>query len=213
MFFHVLWDLLKVFSFSRWESYLGKNTPWRNQACNLKVVQNTGKQPLHMTSRRMTWSPLLGPSQLWLGMHSPHRETYRNFVEMGPILINDQHGSTFQFNSSALLLNIFCFSLRFRMLFQLARQLGTNWAAWNTTESKCFHVLPVISAQSYKMLQIIIVLPSRLNALTNINKFSNVLVSDSETFTQSAIVGTVDIDCWFSTNDRYTPQDGQEKTV
>ena len=30
-------DLLKVFSFPSWESYLGKNTPWRNQACNLKV--------------------------------------------------------------------------------------------------------------------------------------------------------------------------------
>ncbi len=30
-------DVLKVFSFPSWESYLGKNTPWRNQAGNLKV--------------------------------------------------------------------------------------------------------------------------------------------------------------------------------
>ena len=127
----------------------------------------------------------------------------QKFVEMGPIWINDQHGSTFRFFNSSAQGTFSALVSRFRML-QLARQLGTNWTG-------VFRFFPVISAQSYKMLQIIIVLPSRLNALTNIDKLSNVLVSDSETFTQSAIVGTVDIGCWFSTNDRYTPQDKRRR--
>ncbi len=87
------------------------------------------------SSQRMTWSPVLGPSQLWLGMHSPsHRETYRNLLRWD--LYMDQWSTWIDVS----ILQFICAGHIFFSCLQVSHASACE-AAWDKL-NRCFPFFP-----------------------------------------------------------------------